>query len=37
MEFFALYPSRRGLAAAGRRFIEYMQQEMAITLSSTVP
>lgn len=33
MEFFALYPSRRGLTAAGRRFIECMQKEMPLTLA----
>lgn len=33
MEFFALYPSRRGLTAAGRRFIEHIQKEMPPTLS----
>ncbi len=33
MEFFALYPSRRGLAAAGRKFIEFMQDSMSISLA----
>jgi DNA-binding transcriptional LysR family regulator len=33
MEFFALYPSRRGLAAAGRRFVEYLQKEMSTSIT----